>query len=166
MYLYLYYLSYLLYLFTWRLPIAIDVSVRTGGWWSHKPRLSHGSVDDFTNTTMWHSQSFVFVSPLYLYFTITTMWHSQSFGICICLAFLALHNLLFNSVHLHWFKNIIKNCPPLTFCRGFSNSIHLSNWSLPNSLHLLNRSLPNCSMFALVCKLSFANYADIVLLHS
>ena len=111
------------------------------------------------------------LNPLYLVFFVF-VFHKYAnvtlpiLCICICLAFLALHNLLFNSVHLHWFKSIIKNCPPLIFCWGFSNSIHLSNWSLPNSLHLLNRSLPNCSMFALVCKLSFANYADIVLLHS
>ena len=44
-----------------RLPIAINVSARTGGWWSLKPRLSHGSTSDFTNTKMWHSTSFVFV---------------------------------------------------------------------------------------------------------
>ena len=98
-----------------RLPIAIDVSSRTGGWWSLKPRLSHGSTSDFTNTTMWHSKSFVFVFYKHHDLTlkifcictlkISRRGHSQTISIS-CKFFSFVSELLNQKHHLVWMHSI------------------------------------------------------------
>ena len=98
-----------------RLPIAIDVSSRTGGWWSLKPRLSHGSTSDFTNTTMWHSKSFVFVFYKHHDLTlkifcictlkISRCGHSQTFSIS-CKNFSCVSELLNQKHFFVWMHSI------------------------------------------------------------